>query len=90
MKLHLPHYLTAALLSAMASGPVYSATPSVTYENYPLDSPIELDGLQINTPTAILLFDGKDYTYDRSKTTTETVALILSFFPRCLATAPLN
>ena len=71
MKLHLPRLLAVALLAAMVSAPVYSATVSVTYENYPLDTPSELDGLQINAPTAILLFDGKDYTYDRSKITAE-------------------
>ena len=71
MKLHLPRLLAVALLASMVSAPVYSATVSVTYENYPLDTPSELDGLQINTPTAILLFDGKDYTYDRSKITAE-------------------
>lgn len=67
MKLHLPRLLSAALLAAFVSSPVYSASIPDGYNPIELKVPGLLKELQnSNTesvPTALLLFDGKDYTY---------------------------
>lgn len=73
MKLHLPRLLFAALLAAYVSAPVYSASIPQGYNPVELNDPDFLRELQTSNiesvPTALLLFDNKDYTYSLNDAT---------------------
>lgn len=71
MKLHLPRLLSAALLAAFVSAPVYSATIPDGYEPVYLDTPSDLVGGTIGAETAYVLFD-LSYSVNRSESTATT------------------
>lgn len=69
MKLHLPRLLASAVLAAVASAPVYSASIPEGYDPIELLVPNELLNPKNEYPMGVLLFDGKSYTYYRDDST---------------------
>ena len=70
MKLHLPPFLAAAVLAAVMSAPVYSASIPEGYNPKEINTPDTLPTLKdiLNNRTAILLTNGK-YSYTRNDST---------------------
>ena len=65
MKLHLPRLLFAALLAAFVSAPVYSATIPDGYTEVHLEDPDLLKQPNNTYSMGLLLYDGKNYSYNR-------------------------
>lgn len=65
MKLHLPRFLFAALLAAFVSAPVYSASIPDGYTEVHLENPDLLKQPNNTYSMGLLLYDGKNYSYDR-------------------------
>lgn len=65
MKLHLPRLLSAALLAAFVSAPVYSAPIPDGYTKVHLENPDLLKQPNNTYSMGLLLYDGKNYSYDR-------------------------
>ncbi len=65
MKLHLPRLLSAALLAAFVSAPVYSAPIPDGYTEVHLEEPDLLKQPNNTYSMGLLLYDGKNYSYNR-------------------------
>ena len=65
MKLHLPRLLSAALLAACVSAPVYSASIPDGYTEVHLEEPDLLKQPNNTYSMGLLLYDGKNYSYNR-------------------------